>query len=67
MLRETRPDLRLVTLPETIADIRVFLRISDSHPGDIAWEGHQEMSLSNDTSTEEGVTFQDMVREVART
>lgn len=47
------------------ASIRVFLRIWDSQTGDIAWEGYQEMSFSNDTSTEEGVTFHDMVREIA--
>ena len=48
------------------ASIRVFLQIWDARTGDIAWEGYQEMSLSNDTSSEEGVTFHDIVREIAK-
>ena len=46
--------------------IRIFLVIWDSHTGSIAWEGYQEMSFSDDTSTEEGATFHDMARDIAR-
>ncbi len=47
------------------ASIRVFLQIWDTQTGNIAWEGYQEMSFSNDTYSEEGVTFHDIVREIA--
>ena len=48
------------------ASIRVFLQIWDGQTGNVAWEGYQEMSFSNDTYSEEGVTFRDITREIAK-
>jgi hypothetical protein len=63
---DTRFNLLGYRLLETKrASIRIFLQVWDSETGNIAWEGYQEMSFSNDTYSEEGVTFRGIAREIA--
>lgn len=47
------------------ANLRIFLQIWDTQEGAIAWEGYEEMNYSTETYTEEGITFYDIVRQIA--
>ncbi|MEZ0123211.1 MAG: hypothetical protein AB9Q18_08995 [Candidatus Reddybacter sp.] len=48
------------------ANIRLFLQVWDSENGAIVWEGTEELIYSNDTFSEQPITFQLVVEEVAR-
>lgn len=48
------------------ANIRLFLQIWDSENGAIVWEGTEELIYSNDTLSEQPITFQLVVEEVAQ-
>ena len=48
------------------ANIRLFLQVWDSENGAIVWEGTEELIYSNDTLSEQPITFQLVVEEVAR-
>lgn len=47
------------------ARIRVFFQIWDSLDGTIAWEGSQELIYSNDTASEELISFKTVVNHTA--
>lgn len=48
------------------ATLRLFVQIWDSHEGIIVWEAAQELTYAHDTSTEEPVTFERMIRLAAK-
>jgi len=47
------------------AHVRLFFQIWDSSDGTIAWEGMQEMRISQDTVTEEPVMLRAMIERTA--
>jgi hypothetical protein len=55
--------LSLVRTP--VANIRIYLQIWDSLEGDIAWEGHSELTAAYETLAESTVAFETVVRECA--
>jgi hypothetical protein len=55
--------LSLVQTP--VANIRIYLQIWDSLEGDIAWEGHSELTAAYETIAESTVPFETVVRECA--
>ena len=44
------------------ANLRLFVQIWDSHKGLIVWEAAQEVTYAHDTSSEDVVTFDKMIR-----
>ena len=44
------------------ANLRLFVQIWDSHLGIIVWEAAQEITYAYDTSSEDAVTFERMIR-----
>ena len=48
------------------ANLRLFVQIWDSFKGIIVWEAAQELTYAHDTSSEEPVTFERMIRLAAK-
>ncbi|WP_027858158.1 hypothetical protein [Marinobacterium jannaschii] len=48
------------------ANIRLFVQVWDSRNGTIAWEGVEELNLSEDTGQEKDISFTDVAQESAR-
>lgn len=48
------------------ANLRLFVQIWDSHKGIIVWEAAQEITYAHDTSDEDVVTFERMIRLAAK-
>lgn len=48
------------------ANLRLFVQIWDSQQGIIVWEAAQELTYAHDTSAEEPVTFERMIRLAAK-
>jgi hypothetical protein len=48
-----------------LARVRLFFQIWDSHTGSIAWEGVNEMTISDERIEEQLVTFANVVQEAA--
>ncbi len=48
------------------ANLRLFVQIWDSEKGIIVWEAAQEITYAHDTSAEEPVTFERMIRLAAK-
>jgi len=48
------------------SNIRLFLQIWDGHTGAIAWEGMVELNYSNETLSEDPITFRQVIEESAK-
>lgn len=48
------------------ANLRLFVQIWDSHKGLIVWEAAQEVTYAHDTTSEDAVTFDKMIRLAAK-
>lgn len=48
------------------ANLRMFVQIWDSHTGTIVWEAAQEITYAYDTTSEDSVTFERMIRLAAK-